>query len=176
MQQDPDEPFRTFSARVQGKAEVCEFKTSFNINCSNCDTPVASKVYYTDKVICDVLLNNIADSDIRGKALSSEDIQVKPISQVIAFIESREIACNANLPSSSFSALSSYRRPNNPVRMVNINIHYLAETRRHLVQTVPRQPNVQIVATPFTCCHESYEDGTKNHTRNANLAGGSQEV
>ena len=114
MRQDPDEPFRTFSARVQGKAEVCEFKTSYNSNCSNCDAPVAGEVYYTDEVIRDVLLNGIADSDIRREALSSEDVQVKPIAQVIAFIESREIARNANSPSSSLSALSSYRRSNNP--------------------------------------------------------------
>ena len=43
-----------------------------------------------------------------SEALSSEDIET--IAQVIAFIESREIARNANSSPSSLSSLSSYRR------------------------------------------------------------------
>jgi len=112
MRQYPDEPFRTFAARVQGKAEVCEFTVTFNVNCGTCNNAVTGEVYYTDEVIRDVLLNGIADSDIRREALGSEDIQVKSIAQVIAFIESREIARNANSHSPSLSALSSYRRSN----------------------------------------------------------------
>ena len=38
MRQDPEEPFRTFAARVQGKAETCEFKTNFDGSCSGCNT------------------------------------------------------------------------------------------------------------------------------------------
>ena len=113
MRQDPDETFRTFSARVQGKAEVCEFKTSFDTSCSNCNTVLSGHTYYTDEAIRDVLLNGIADIDIRREALSSDGIQVKPVSQVVAFVESREIARNANSSSSSaLSALSAYRRSN----------------------------------------------------------------
>ena len=48
MKQDPDETFRTFSARVQGKAEVCEFKTDFNATCNNCNNAVTGDTYYTD--------------------------------------------------------------------------------------------------------------------------------
>ena len=114
MKQDPDEPFRTYSARVQGKAEVCEFKTTFNTNCTDCNTQIKCEVYYTNEVIRDVLLNGIADSDIRREALSSEGIQAKPIPQVIAFVKSREIARNANPSSSSLSAMSNYRRSNHP--------------------------------------------------------------
>ena len=65
MKQDPEEPFRTFAARVQGKAETCEFKTKFNGSCTGCDTPYAGHVYYTDEMVRDVLLNSIADIDIR---------------------------------------------------------------------------------------------------------------
>jgi len=104
MRQDPDETFRTFSARVQGKAETCEFRTTFNSACTNCETPVSGNVYYTDEVVRDVLLNGIADCDIRREALSADGMQVKPVSQVVAFVESREIARNAN-PSSSLSII-----------------------------------------------------------------------
>lgn len=109
MRQDPDEPFRTFAARVQGKAETCEFKTNFDITCSQCDTALSGETYYTDEAIRDVLLNGIADLDIRREALSSDGIQTRSIADTIAFVETRETARDAN-PSSSVSALSEYRR------------------------------------------------------------------
>ena len=95
MKQDPDETSRT-SAKVQGKAEVCEFKTSFDTSCSNCNTALSGHTYYADEENCDALLNGIADSDIQREGLSSDGIQVKPVPQVIAFVESREINRNAN--------------------------------------------------------------------------------
>ena len=113
MKQDPDETFRTFSARVQGKAEVCEFKTDFNATCNNCNNAVTGDTYYTDDAMRDVLLGGIADIEIRREALSADGIQVRPIAQVIAFVESRETARNANPLSSTLSALSTYRKSNN---------------------------------------------------------------
>lgn len=113
MRQDPDEPFRTFAARVQGKAETCEFKTTFNGSCTNCRTAYQGDIYYTDEVIRDVLLNGIADIDIRRDSLSSDNIQTKPVTDVIAYVENKETARNAH-PSTSISALSAYRRNSNP--------------------------------------------------------------
>ena len=92
MRQDPDEPFRTFAARVQEKAETCEFKTVYDGLCNNCDNAYNGEVYYTDEVIRDVLLNGIADIDIRRDALSADDIQEKPVTDVIAFVENKETA------------------------------------------------------------------------------------
>lgn len=109
MRQDPDESFRTYAARVQGKAETCEFKTAYHTNCSNCNNAINGDVYYTDDVIRDVLLNGISDMDIRREALSTENIQTKPVTDVIAFVETRETARNAN-PAPSISALSEYRK------------------------------------------------------------------
>lgn len=111
MRQDPDEPFRTFAARVQGKAETCEFKTVYDGLCSNCDYAYNGEVYYTDEVIRDVLLHGIADIDIRRDALSADDIQEKPVTDVIAYVENKETARNAN-PVSSVTGLSAYRRGN----------------------------------------------------------------
>lgn len=109
MRQDPEEPFRTFAAHVQGKAEACDFKTVFNGKCSHCDTAYSGQLYYTDEVVRDVLLNGVSDVDIRREALSTDGMQHKPINEVIAFIESKETARNAN-PSSGLSAISAYRR------------------------------------------------------------------
>ena len=109
MRQDSDEPFRTFATHVQGKAEACEFKTDFNGTCSNCSTTHAGQIYYTDEVVRDVLINGIADVDIRREALSADGMQKKPINEVIAFIESKETARNAN-SSSGVSTVSAYRR------------------------------------------------------------------
>ena len=112
MRQDPDEPFRTFAARVQGKAETCEFKTNFEITCDTCENVLHGETYYTDDAIRDVLLNGIADIEIRREALSSDGIQTKSIAETIAFVENRETARNANTnnPSSQVSAVSEYRR------------------------------------------------------------------
>ena len=43
MCQDPSEPFQTFAAHVQGKAEACEFKMDFNGTCSKCSVSYAGQ-------------------------------------------------------------------------------------------------------------------------------------
>ena len=107
--QDAGESFRTFAARAQGKAETCEFTTTYTGTCAECDEPYTGSTYYTEERLRDVLLDGIADNDIRREALSVTDIHTKTINDVIAFVESREIARDAN-PSSGVSALSHYRR------------------------------------------------------------------
>ena len=51
--------------------------------------------YYTDE-IHDVLLNGIADIDIRRKALSILWHSKRAVNDIIAFVEWCEIACNAH--------------------------------------------------------------------------------
>ena len=109
MTQDPDETFRTFAARVQGKAETCEFKTVYNTKCPTCKVELSGDTYYTEEAIRDVLLNGIADLDIRRDALSCDGIQKKSTNEVIALVESKEIARNAN-PTNSVAALSGHKR------------------------------------------------------------------
>ena len=109
MVQDPDEPFRTFAAKVQGKAETCEFTTKYNGTCDTCYEEYTGTTYYTDERLRDVLLNGIADLDIRREALSVNDIQQRSIREIIGFVESREIARNAN-PVVGVTAVSAYRR------------------------------------------------------------------
>ena len=106
MYQGADESFRTFAAKVQGKAETCEFITAFSGKCSDpdCGRDYTGETYYTDEVIRDVLLNGVADTDIRREALSVEGIQKQSINDIIAFVETRETARDANQPSSVSAA------------------------------------------------------------------------
>ena len=104
LKQLPDEPFRTFAAKTKGKAETCAFTTTSTCSCNR-----TVKVDYTTETVRDVLLAGIADLDIRREALSTMNMQNKTINEVIAFVESREMARNAT-PSTTLSALSSFRK------------------------------------------------------------------
>ena len=64
MKQKQDEPYRSFSSRVRGKAETCAFLTV-----SRCVCGVSNSVDYTDQIIRDVLISGIYDTDIRRDIL-----------------------------------------------------------------------------------------------------------
>ena len=102
--QERDEPFRAFTARVCGKAETCAFSTK-------CEC--GKNVDYTDHVIRDVLLNGISDPDIRREVLGTKNVLQTPVNDVIALVENKEMARNA-LPSSTLSAVSSFKRQQEP--------------------------------------------------------------
>ena len=65
LQQERDEPFRAFAAKVRGKAETCEFT-------AECEC--GKEVDYTNHSIRDVLLNGIYDPDIRREVLGTKNI------------------------------------------------------------------------------------------------------
>ncbi|XP_068700869.1 uncharacterized protein [Montipora foliosa] len=104
LRQERDEPFRALTARVRGKAETCAFSTTCecgkNVDC-------------TDHVIRDVLLNGISDADIRREVLGTKNVLQTPVNDVIALVENKEMARNA-LPSSTLSAVSSFKRQQEP--------------------------------------------------------------
>ena len=100
MRQSRDEPFRSFAARVRGKADTC----LFSAQCS-----CGSAVNYTDHMIRDTLLNGIYDADIQREVLGMENIIASPLNDVIGLIESKEIARNA-VPALDVSTMSAYKR------------------------------------------------------------------
>lgn len=102
--QGNDEQFRTFAARVKGKAATCGYMTT--VKCT-CDRTVTAD--YTDEIIRDVLLAGISDMDIRREALGMGDILSKPVNEVISFVEGREMARNAT-PISSLASVSTFKR------------------------------------------------------------------
>ena len=106
MCQMRDEAFRAFAARVRGKADTCEFSAT----CS-----CGLKVGYTDHMIRDTLLSGIADDDIRREILGIAGILTSSINEIIALVESKEIARNAT-PTPAMSAVSAFRRQSVPPR------------------------------------------------------------
>ena len=100
IHQERGESGRAFTAKVRGKAETCAFRAS-------CTCGLA--VDYTDHVIRDVIINGLYDADIRREVLGIEKILEKPVNDVIALVEGKEMARNA-FPSSSLSAVSSFQR------------------------------------------------------------------
>ena len=94
-----DEPFRSFAARVRGKAETC----SYTVKCS-CKLDVD----FTDCIIKDVLVAGICDLEIRREVLGMASILSKSINNVVSAVESREMARNSI--SVSNTAVSSFKR------------------------------------------------------------------
>ena len=56
MRKEHDESFRSFAARVRGKAEICNYTTKCSCH---------QDVDFTDIIVRDVLIAGIADMDIR---------------------------------------------------------------------------------------------------------------
>jgi len=102
LRQDRDEPFRTFAARVTGRAESCAFKAK---------CPCGQNVDYTDYEIKDVLISGINDVDIRRDILGTIDIVKSETKDVVAIVEGKEMARNA-LQIASLSAISTFKSRN----------------------------------------------------------------
>lgn len=93
MHQERDESFRSFAARVRGKAEIC----NYIVKCS-----CLKDVDFTDSIIRDVLIAGIADMDIRREILGTDVILERSVNDVISLVESKEMARNA-MPTASAS-------------------------------------------------------------------------
>ena len=106
MTQANDEPFRTFAARVQGKAQVCGFATK--AKCPyGCEKEL--KVDYTVDVVKDVIMAGISDEGVRTSVLETEAIEERSLNDLISLVERREKARKA-YSSASVSAVSSFKR------------------------------------------------------------------
>ena len=95
-----DESFKSFATRVRGKADTCAFSA---------DCFCGLKVNYKDHMIQDTLLNGISDFDIRRETLGTTDILTTAVNDVIALVESKQIARNA-IPAPDVSVASAFRR------------------------------------------------------------------
>ena len=96
MRQLRDEPFRAFAARVCGKVDTCA---------STVDCTCGLKVSYTDHIIRDTLFNGIAHDKIRREIFGSADVLKRAVNEIVALVESKEIARNAVPPTEVTSVL-----------------------------------------------------------------------
>ena len=139
MSQDPDEPFRTFAAKVQGKAETCEFRTKYSATCpeEDCGHKFEGSTYYTEEQIRDVLLQGISDVDIRREALSVKGIQEQTVADIVAFVETRETARNAN-PAQMVNGMSSYKKNNSKTNTSHKRSKSPSPAEKNSNSTMPR--------------------------------------
>ena len=108
MTQDNNELFRTFAARVQGKAQVCGFTAKQSCKCGEELT-----LNYTSEVIKDVIVAGIADEGIRTSLLETEDLEGKALNTIIAMLERKEKAKSA-YRAATISAVSTFKRQIKP--------------------------------------------------------------
>ena len=80
MKQERGEAIRSFSSKVQGKAATC----GFNIECTKagCD----QKVEFSHVVVKYVLVNGIADDDIKKEVLGWTNLDESSLAETIKFI------------------------------------------------------------------------------------------
>ena len=128
MRQERDESFRSYAARVRGKAETCSYTTK-----CTCELTIN----FTDIIVRDVLIAGIADLDIRREILGIDSVLDKSLTDVITLVESREMARNALPTSSSLDAMSAFKKSKNSLHP------------RHPVQEHP-----QTADSPY--CKEEY--------------------
>ena len=104
MRQERDESFRSYAARVRGKAETCSYTTK-----CTCELTIN----FTDIIVRDVLIAGIADLDIRREILGIDSVLDKSLTDVITLVEGREMARNALPTSSSLDAMSAFKKSKN---------------------------------------------------------------
>ena len=79
MEQDREEPIRSYYARLKGHANTC----NFTIPCSSCQ----NKVNYSNEIIRDVLIKGISDSDIQLELFGTitPEMTLENILRIIGF-------------------------------------------------------------------------------------------
>lgn len=106
MSQDNDEQFRTFVARVQGKAQICGYSTK-----RVCECEKQLVIDYTHDIVKDVIVAGIADESVRTSVLEMEGLENKSLNDIISLVERKENARKTNF--TTVSTMSSFKRQNN---------------------------------------------------------------
>ena len=108
MKQDSGETFRTFAARMRGKAETCSYTTKCSCN---------STVNVTDIIVRDVLISGLSDLDFRRDILGTDAILQRSLNDLIALVESKKwpaMHCTLHcLPCHRLSAINSISHQSN---------------------------------------------------------------
>ena len=109
LRQAADEAFRSFFARVRGKAEICSFTTE-----SKCGCGTTNVVDFTEIMVRDVIIAGIYDEDIRRRLMSVNDLCKKSSNQIISLVEAEEMARNATSNSTVATTIGNTTTPKTP--------------------------------------------------------------
>ena len=89
--QSHGESAREFYANIKAAAATCDYR----VKCMHACCADKDKVDYTSSVVKDVLIVGIADAEIQKDLLSWEELDKKDDKEVLAFVESKELAQTA---------------------------------------------------------------------------------
>ncbi|MBY0580464.1 MAG: hypothetical protein K2P53_02095, partial [Rickettsiales bacterium] len=105
MRQGHNENIRSFYAKMKGKAATCNYTVQ-------CHCHPQTTVDFTDAIIRDIVVAGISDIDIRKDVLGWVSLDTALITDIIAFIEGKEMARNALGCSSTTASVSTFRKQN----------------------------------------------------------------
>ena len=107
MRQGPEEPIRSFYARIKGQADTCDYR----IKCTKIHC--AEMVDFAGEILRDVFARGIVDDEIQLDLISDKNQKMK-LEEMIKFVEARESgkrSASRLLDTPSVNAASStYRR------------------------------------------------------------------
>ena len=108
MQQQPGEAIRTFFSRVRGKAITCRLQ----LECAEEHTgePRCVSVNYTNDIIKHVVIAGIYNEDVRRDVYGIQDADTMSVHNLIAFIESKEVAREATQAAGSVNVMSQFKK------------------------------------------------------------------
>ena len=171
MSQDADEQFRTFAAKVRGKAETCAFST-----CVKCSCGLDIIADYTNEVIIDVLLAGIYDTDIRLKALSDRGLMKKTVNTSSHLLKAEKwpemlyhhLLYLQFLPSRGTQSHNWQIRGHNHCKL---NRQKPPRRKNQVLQIKLKLVHVLNVVWHLKSSHRMPEGGTRNYTNCAKIAG-----
>ena len=85
MRQQQNETIRSFSVRIRGQANICNFVHQ----CTSC----SENVCYSEAILQDVLIKGIADQEIQQNILSDPN-QDRSYEDILALVEAKESTRN----------------------------------------------------------------------------------
>ena len=109
LSQDVGEPSRAFLSRVQGKAATCNFTVRCEENCCN-GGEQDKLVNFTPVVVKYVLVNGLADAEIRREILGWKNLDSATLVETISFLEQKEMARDAFRGEAAGVRSSTYRQ------------------------------------------------------------------
>ena len=101
-------------SRLRGQAHVCHWTKSGS--CSTTGCAGSAGVDYTDDIVKLILLNGLADDDIRKEVLGTADIDSKSLNDTVALTEGKETAARAMSTDGHRAAATAYKQANRTPR------------------------------------------------------------
>ena len=92
LTQDSGELSRSFLSRIQGKAATCDFQTKCQATCCRAQP---SSVDFSSIIVKYVLVNGLADAEIKREVLGWKDLDSSALTDTVAYIENKEMARDA---------------------------------------------------------------------------------